>query len=1732
MITPWTETGASWGDANGAAAGDWAAGIFGTGDYAATSLGSFFAIDKTQYSVNVGPGIINDWVNNGVANQGLLLRATNTDNGDAKHATREDATVARRPVLTVSWSATPSTNPQTTTTLKAEPLYRNGVGQVKVTMTVAVASGSISGVTPPASLTVDASGATATLVTPPSLTPVTITPASPATFVYIYNVTPGTLPGTVRWTGRPSLPASTFATASSETIIVAPPLTFQATVDLGTTLGSVKNLATFSSRETGEKLAPDLCYLVSDGAPDTTTVDQLASMDPITGDYADISAPAGTGTFNVEALTWTPDGTTLLAVENGNLISLDENSGLYTLIGPIGAIQGLVSGVPTTLWTPDVDSLAFDPATGVLYAVARREDSPITAGNTLRDVLFQINPATGLRVPNVYGPGQDFIVIDTSTLPTPLYDVDGITFDPASGVLYAIANDPTANIGLGDRLVTINKATGAVTNIGLLVDAADGSTAVTDMEGLSYLPGTGLIGTTGDASSTAGQRSSLWVIQSEATGGLVEAELIIDTPASTYIDWEAVACRVGPTELGDYIVPPTDSNEAVTALKASIGDRVWADLDGAGDQDAGEPGLAGVTVKLYDSTGTTLLATTTTDATGTYHFYDLDAGTYRVTYDLSSAPGGYQPTTPATLTVTVTQGQQYTAADFGLEPPGTASIGDTVWLDADEDGVVDDDEDGLAGVTVRLYVDLDDDGVLDPTDVLVEATTTDADGKYLFADLQDGKYLVQVDTSSPVTSPYDGTTTLAASMDLVSGVNPKPVTLAVGQAYDMADFGYNWGGSIGDLVWWDDDRDGARDGGEAAIPNAAVLLYYDADNDGILNPVAGDYQIGFAMTDANGAYLLDNLPPGNYLVDVYEDSITTNGVRNIVPTTVDVREVDLAANQDVTWADFGYFVGAQVQGNVFWDEDRNQLFDDSETGLTPVTVTLTGTDMFGAPVTATTTTDANGHFRFIVPEGDYTLTYNTAQTTAQGYPEPTTPISIDLHAYPGEDWHPIFEFGVDNAGKIGDLVWNDADGDGVHDPVEPGIGGVTVTLYDDTNNDGIYSIGDKFMAATATDANGEYLFTGLADGRYFAIVDPTTVPAGYTQTGDPEANNDNQGTADVSGGGSVLTMDFGYTPPVTAHVVSGTVWEDADGGADMDGGEPMLAGVTVCLYDSTGTVELTCTTTDVNGYYAFPGVADGSYVVKVDPMTLPSPAYTPTYDPTAPLDNQTPVTVSGADVTNQNFGYQELLGSISGTVCEGDGDGVCEPGETGLTSVTVTLIYAGPDGILGTTDDVSTPTTTDANGDYTFTGLEPGLYQVIETNPLNYVSLADADGGNPDNITVLLPLGGTVVDRDFEDELVDIGYIGDFVWWDIDNDGIQDAGEPGIPGVTVELLKNGNLYKTTTTDATGKYEFTALAADNYTVRILAAEFGAGGTLENWTASPQDQGTDDAVDSDGDPTTHDAAVILGAGESTTIVDFGFTIVSSYTITKTLTSANPARLGEEITFSITIVNTGDTWLSTLPLQDVYNNAYLTYGFGGTFATPDTVDHVNDGVLDWTDLTAAAPYGFGADIAPGETKVVQISFTARADTSALPGSEVVNSVTVTNAVADPDGPAGPLPPLAPLTPQTEEEPVSIYTPTGLVLEWFDAAMTDGAMLVNWRTASEAEVIGFNVLRRAEADAKFAPVNAELILAQFAGQESGGVYTFQDAGLASGSYIYQLEGIRLDGSADVFGEVTVTVP
>ena len=178
----------------------------------------------------------------------------------------------------------------------------------------------------------------------------------------------------------------------------------------------------------------------------------------------------------------------------------------------------------------------------------------------------------------------------------------------------------------------------------------------------------------------------------------------------------------------------------------------------------------------------------------------------------------------------------------------------------------------------------------------------------------------------------------------------------------------------------------------------------------------------------------------------------------------------------------------------------------------------------------------------------------------------------------------------DNPGSIGDLVWNDANGDGAQNVRRAGHRRRDGASLD--NGNAIYSIG-KFLAATTTDPSGTYLFAGLRDGTTTWVSTTTTLPSGYTQTGDGDGAPAAllQGGARSRGGNSVLTMDFGYKPPATGllrqrHGLE-MMWTAA---ARKNGGELGIPDVTVCLYDSTGTIALVCTTTNASGDYTFPGV--------------------------------------------------------------------------------------------------------------------------------------------------------------------------------------------------------------------------------------------------------------------------------------------------------------------------------------------------------------------------------------------------------------------------------------------------------------------------------------------------------------------------------------------------------------
>ena len=358
------------------------------------------------------------------------------------------------------------------------------------------------------------------------------------------------------------------------------------------------------------------------------------------------------------------------------------------------------------------------------------------------------------------------------------------------------------------------------------------------------------------------------------------------------------------------------------------------------------------------------------------------------------------------------------------------------------------------------------------------------------------------------------------------------------------------------------------------------------------------------------------------------------------------------------------------------------------------------------------------------------------------------------------------------------------------------------------------------------------------------------------------------------------------------------------------------------------------------------------------------------------------------------------------------------------------------------------------------------------------------------------------------------GSLGDLVWWDKNQDGLQDAGEPGIPGVALTLTDGVTL--TTTTDANGLYTFTGLLDDVYTITVDAANFQPGGPLYHWLASPSNQG-DDTLDSDGDETTHQASVTLPYGQNNAAIDFGFYIPSSYTLTKTLNTSGIVRVGDPISFTIAITNTGASWITQLPLSDAYDIDFLRYGGFAHYADPPSDDTIDDGQIDWSDLTTQL-----GDLAPGDSLRVTLWFTALADTTAEPNGFTLNTATASNVLADPDGPSGPLPPDLALDdqqgPTSDGEPVQILQPTGLFVARFTARVEENSVHLAWATASELNIAGFQLWRRRLPQGDLIPVS-DVIPAQSPGMDQGGLYAFTDAQLSAGRYAYILQVITLDG-------------
>jgi hypothetical protein len=286
-------------------------------------------------------------------------------------------------------------------------------------------------------------------------------------------------------------------------------------------------------------------------------------------------------------------------------------------------------------------------------------------------------------------------------------------------------------------------------------------------------------------------------------------------------------------------------------LYGSIGDTVFQDDNGNTTQNAGEPGIPGVTVNLNDpgtdgTCGTAddvFIASDVTDANGNYLFTDLPADTYCADPDETTVPAGYALTTANDpQTVNLAAQESYLEADFGYEPGRL--LGDRVWYDQDQDGIQDAGEPAYNGVTVDLY----DNGTCSGTPIA--STTSGAagpDGYFAFSGLTDGDYCLQFGNVPAGWSPSPANQ--GADDTVNSDANPSGQIPGISLSANDPDedFGIYVAGSVGDVVTCADTSSGLAD--------ITVSLFEDFDCDGTADGPA----IATTQTDANGFYQFTGL---------------------------------------------------------------------------------------------------------------------------------------------------------------------------------------------------------------------------------------------------------------------------------------------------------------------------------------------------------------------------------------------------------------------------------------------------------------------------------------------------------------------------------------------------------------------------------------------------------------------------------------------------------------------------------------------------------------------------------------------------------------------------------------------------------------------------------------------------------------------------------------------------------
>ena len=377
---------------------------------------------------------------------------------------------------------------------------------------------------------------------------------------------------------------------------------------------------------------------------------------------------------------------------------------------------------------------------------------------------------------------------------------------------------------------------------------------------------------------------------------------------------------------------------------------------------------------------------------------------------------------------------------------------------------------------------------------------------------------------------------------------------------------------------------------------------------------------------------------------------------------------------------------------------------------------------------------------------------------------------------------------------------------------------------------------------------------GIDESAYFTFdVIVTSIPAGNQ----PIINR-----ASLSGSEEFTTNNLLIVP----STIGDRIFYDANKNNLFDTGEG-INGVTLTLRDSNGVIVGTDTTA-LDGEYLFEGLPPDTYTLEIDSTNFnvgnPLESYATQIDPDNSTANQVVVVLDmDEDDVSIDYAYAPV-GIIIGTIFKDlDNGSDIDLGE-GTNLVTVEL--------LDDSNNVVDTTTTDASGNYTFSDVVVGDYtvRVASANfgsgqPLeNFSNTFDPDGGYDNLGAVSVTYNNTTSNVNFGyQDASSLGVISGTIFNDINTNNTYNAGEE-VNNVLVELLIGSTVVDTTTSNSSGVYSFTNLAANTYTIRVVNSNFNTSQPLDNLLNSAD---PDSLLD-------NQTVITLSVAELSTGNDFGY------------------------------------------------------------------------------------------------------------------------------------------------------------------------------------------------------------------------------------------------------------------